>query len=162
MQEWVSTSVHSSTSRRGPPRTTSSSVPPQLRRTYYAERTARGFPFPRDFRHTGEFAPAASQAHSFPAQPTRLLTPNTYIRPISNTYIRPISNTYIRLTRFTHSQLTAQSKTPLRVSWRVTLLSLRGSADAGERRLLCVNNSFHSKPKLLSSRVWGANPTHPQ
>jgi hypothetical protein len=109
MQEWVSTSVHSSTSRRGPPRTTSSSVPPQLRRTYYAERTARGFPFPRDFRHTGEFAPAASQAHSFPAQPTRLLTPNTYIRPISNTYIR--------LTRFTHSQLTAMSRTGV-VSWR--------------------------------------------
>jgi hypothetical protein len=25
---------------------------------------------------------------------------------------------------------------------------------------LCVNNSFHSEPKLLSSRLWRANPTH--
>jgi hypothetical protein len=26
--------------------------------------------------------------------------------------------------------------------------------------LLCVNNSFHSEPKLLSSRFWGANSTN--
>jgi hypothetical protein len=25
---------------------------------------------------------------------------------------------------------------------------------------LCINNSFHSEPKLLSSRFWGANPTN--
>ena len=41
------------------------------------------------------------------------------------------------------------------------ILSIPKSRFSGIRRaLLCVNNSFHSEPKLLSSRLWGAN-THP-